>query len=412
MLAAAGAGVGGLAPVGIAFPAVAVIATATRRRAGADARGRRARRGVADDHGAGRGHPARDHRRGVARDRRGDAGRRQPAAVPGPSRPGRTAAGRTGARRRRAGARRALAERNRIGREVHDVLAHSLGALSVQLEAADALLETRRRRRHEAREQSSRRAPRRRRADRARKAVHALRDEPVALAEQLTALAADRRCRPDRDRRRTPARRRCRTRALPRRAGGVEQRPQARARARRHAATGLRPRGHGPGRATTVPARTVARRARWPRPVVASDCGACASGSSCSAASCPPPRAGSGWTVRAAVPAMRVVVADDQTVVREGLVTLLSTMPGIEVVGSAGDGEQAVRLVAELAGRRADGPADARPRRHRSDPADPRRACPRYQVVVLTTYADDESIIQSRKRRIGSLTRATSSAKG
>ena len=35
-----------------------------------------------------------------------------------------------------------LAERNRIGREIHDVLAHSLGALSVQLEAADALLES------------------------------------------------------------------------------------------------------------------------------------------------------------------------------------------------------------------------------------------------------------------------------
>src|SRR5207342_1048381 len=36
----------------------------------------------------------------------------------------------------------ALAERNRIGREVHDVLAHSLGALAVQLDAADALLQT------------------------------------------------------------------------------------------------------------------------------------------------------------------------------------------------------------------------------------------------------------------------------
>jgi signal transduction histidine kinase len=36
----------------------------------------------------------------------------------------------------------ALAERNRIGREIHDVLAHSLGVLSVQLEAADAVLET------------------------------------------------------------------------------------------------------------------------------------------------------------------------------------------------------------------------------------------------------------------------------
>ena len=50
------------------------------------------------------------------------------------------------AERMRADAERdratALAERNRIGREIHDVLAHSLGALSVQLEAADALLET------------------------------------------------------------------------------------------------------------------------------------------------------------------------------------------------------------------------------------------------------------------------------
>lgn len=45
---------------------------------------------------------------------------------------------------------------------------------------------------------------------------------------------------------------------------------------------------------------------------------------------------------------MRVVVADDQTVVREGLVTLLETMPGIEVVGSAADGEEAVSLVADL----------------------------------------------------------------
>ncbi|WP_336159505.1 sensor histidine kinase [Amycolatopsis sp. VC5-11] len=36
----------------------------------------------------------------------------------------------------------ALAERARIAREIHDVLAHSMGGLIVQLEAADALLET------------------------------------------------------------------------------------------------------------------------------------------------------------------------------------------------------------------------------------------------------------------------------
>src|SRR5213078_2739851 len=35
----------------------------------------------------------------------------------------------------------ALAERARIAREIHDVLAHTLAALTVQLETADALLE-------------------------------------------------------------------------------------------------------------------------------------------------------------------------------------------------------------------------------------------------------------------------------
>ena len=84
----------------------------------------------------------------------------------------------------------ALAERNRIGREVHDVLAHSLGALSVQLDAADALLES---------DEDSAKARQlvqqaRRLAvqglEETRQAVHALRDEPAALAEQLASLAA------------------------------------------------------------------------------------------------------------------------------------------------------------------------------------------------------------------------------
>jgi DNA-binding NarL/FixJ family response regulator len=88
----------------------------------------------------------------------------------------------------------------------------------------------------------------------------------------------------------------------------------------------------------------------------------------------------------------RVVVADDQTVVREGIVMLLGLLPGIEVVGSAGDGEEALRLVAELAPDvvlmdlrmpRCDGVEATR------------RVCaehPGTQVVVLTTYADDDSL--------------------
>ncbi len=90
---------------------------------------------------------------------------------------------------------------------------------------------------------------------------------------------------------------------------------------------------------------------------------------------------------------MRVVVADDQTVVREGLITLLGTMSGIDVVGAAADGDEAVSLVAELAPDvvlmdlrmpRVDG-VEATRRIRAEHPA--------TQVVVLTTYADDESIV-------------------
>ncbi|WP_406455639.1 response regulator transcription factor [Streptomyces sp. NBC_00876] len=88
----------------------------------------------------------------------------------------------------------------------------------------------------------------------------------------------------------------------------------------------------------------------------------------------------------------RVVVADDQSVVREGIVMLLGLLPGIEVVGSAKDGEEAVALVAELSPDvvlmdlrmpRCDG-AEATRRI--------RRDFPGTQVVVLTTFADDDSL--------------------
>ncbi|MFF8193033.1 response regulator [Streptomyces bobili] len=88
----------------------------------------------------------------------------------------------------------------------------------------------------------------------------------------------------------------------------------------------------------------------------------------------------------------RVVVADDQTVVREGIVILLGLLPGIEVVGAAGDGDEAVRLVGKLAPDvvlmdlrmpRCDGVEATR--RIRAEH-------PGTQVVVLTTFGDDESL--------------------
>jgi DNA-binding NarL/FixJ family response regulator len=88
-----------------------------------------------------------------------------------------------------------------------------------------------------------------------------------------------------------------------------------------------------------------------------------------------------------------VVVADDQAAVREGLVLLLGTLPGITVVGQAEDGAAAVETVAatgpqvvlmDLNMPRLDGVEATR--RIRADH-------PHTQVVVLTTYSDDESII-------------------
>ncbi len=88
----------------------------------------------------------------------------------------------------------------------------------------------------------------------------------------------------------------------------------------------------------------------------------------------------------------RVLVVDDQTVVRDGLVLLLGLLPDIEVVGSAGDGEEALRLVADrdpevvlmdLRMPRVDG-VEATRRIKAEYPA--------VQIVVLTTYSDDESV--------------------
>jgi len=83
-----------------------------------------------------------------------------------------------------------LEERTRIAREIHDVLAHTLGGLVVQLDAADALLSER------GDPDGGRKvvAGARRLAveglDETRRAITTLRTDPVALPEALAALAA------------------------------------------------------------------------------------------------------------------------------------------------------------------------------------------------------------------------------
>jgi two-component system NarL family response regulator len=89
---------------------------------------------------------------------------------------------------------------------------------------------------------------------------------------------------------------------------------------------------------------------------------------------------------------IRVVVVDDHPVVRDGLKTVLSAAPDIEVVGEAGDGREAIAawkehqpdvVLMDLRMPRMDG-ADAI--------AAIIRLSPDARVIVLTTFAGDEDI--------------------
>ncbi len=92
---------------------------------------------------------------------------------------------------------------------------------------------------------------------------------------------------------------------------------------------------------------------------------------------------------------LRIVIADDQASVREGLVLLLGGLPDIEVVGAAADGQQALELVAarqpdaillDLHMPVLDGLGATR-RLVAEHPG--------VAIVVLTTYADDSSVLDA-----------------
>jgi DNA-binding NarL/FixJ family response regulator len=93
--------------------------------------------------------------------------------------------------------------------------------------------------------------------------------------------------------------------------------------------------------------------------------------------------------------AIRVMVVDDQALVREGLMTLLQVADGIDPVAAAGDGEEAVRLCARhrpdvvLMDLRMPGVDGVEATRQI------RAGQPDTEVVVLTTHADETSILDA-----------------
>jgi DNA-binding NarL/FixJ family response regulator len=94
---------------------------------------------------------------------------------------------------------------------------------------------------------------------------------------------------------------------------------------------------------------------------------------------------------------IRVLLVDDQEIVRQGLATILKYAPGIQVIGEAGDGEEAVALALVL-----------RPDVILMDLKMPclggipatrriRAGLPETRVIILTTYDADDLVFEGIK---------------
>jgi len=109
---------------------------------------------------------------------------------------------------------------------------------------------------------------------------------------------------------------------------------------------------------------------------------------------------------------IRILIVDDQALFREGLRTLLSVQAGLEVVGEAGNGEEALRqadslkpdvILMDLQMPVMDGAAATRRLKTQM---------PSAKVIILTTFDDDENVFEGlRAGAVGYLLKDTPSAK-
>jgi NarL family two-component system response regulator LiaR len=94
---------------------------------------------------------------------------------------------------------------------------------------------------------------------------------------------------------------------------------------------------------------------------------------------------------------IRILITDDHAVVREGLRTLIGTEPGMEVVGEAEDGFEAVQkactlgpdvILLDMMMPRMDGLEAINEIKHQ---------CPEAHILVLTSFSDDEKVFPAIK---------------
>jgi NarL family two-component system response regulator LiaR len=94
---------------------------------------------------------------------------------------------------------------------------------------------------------------------------------------------------------------------------------------------------------------------------------------------------------------IRILITDDHAVVREGLRRLIGTEPGMDVVGEAEDGLEAVQkacnlkpdvILLDMVMPRMDGLEAIN---------EIKRECPEARILVLTSFSDDEKVFPAIK---------------